>query len=117
MGEPSGAPVLQQSPGLGAEQTLSNAEEEGLKNKQSPWQSHTWEAGGPAEGYKRQQGKGSPCIGLLSGGGSCCTLAAKSSISMAVSSVRKAAAACEEGTAQTEGKKRAVRLVRSVCLL
>lgn len=27
-------------------------DKEGLKNKQSPWQSHTWDDGGPAEGYK-----------------------------------------------------------------
>lgn len=44
-------------------------DKEGLKNKPSPWQSHTWEGGGPAEGYKREQGKGSEWFGLCRGEG------------------------------------------------
>lgn len=44
-------------------------DEEGLKSKPSPWQSHTWEDGGPAEGYKREQGKGSKWFGLCRGRG------------------------------------------------
>lgn len=32
---------------------------EGLTKQHPPWQAHTWEGGGPAEGCKREQGKGS----------------------------------------------------------
>lgn len=44
-------------------------DKEGLKNKPSPSQSHTWEGGGPAEGYKREQGKGTKWFGLSFGRG------------------------------------------------
>lgn len=47
-----------QSPGFLGELPCGRTGGHGRVTKQhSPWQSHTWEGGGPAEGYKREQGK------------------------------------------------------------